>query len=285
MLRYALTPVPRLTRAEYVAKAGEANPHLKQWLDSLDANHHLRDTVLTRADGIRLHAYLLDAPCPTQRTVVLVHGYTCHGLQELPLAQLYHDSLKFNVLLPDLYAHGLSEGKVIQMGWKDRHDVRRWTEIAHAQYASDSIYVHGVSMGAATTMMLSGDSLPTYVRVFVDDCGYTSVWEEFRGELKARFHLPPFPVLHAANLLCKCRYGWSFRAASAKKQVAKCHRPMLFIHGDADTFVPTWMVYELEKAKPAPKQLWVVPKTKHACSYHNAPAEYYRRLRNFLLSE
>ncbi len=30
---------------------------------------------------------------------------------------------------------------------------------------------------------------------------------------------------------------------------------MLFIHGDADSYVPTWMVYPLYEAKSEPKEL------------------------------
>ena len=42
---------------------------------------------------------------------------------------------------------------------------------------------------------------------------------------------------------------------------------MFFIHGDKDTYVPTWMVYPLYEAKSAPKQLWIVPGSAHAISY------------------
>ena len=43
---------------------------------------------------------------------------------------LNHD-MGYNVLLPDLYGPGESEGYHIQMGWKDRWDVIRWSEIAN----------------------------------------------------------------------------------------------------------------------------------------------------------
>ena len=86
----------------------------------------------------------------------------------------------------------------------------------------------------------------------MEDCGYTSVWDEFRGELKELFGLPAFPLLHTASWLCRQEYGWDFREASALEQVKKCTLPMLFIHGDADTFVPTWMAYPLYEAKPEP---------------------------------
>ena len=114
-------------------------------------------------------------------------------------------------------------------------------------------------MGAATTMMVAGESQRPYVKCFVEDCGYTSVWDEFSNELKTSFGLPAFPLMHTASWLCDLKYGWNFREASALAQVAKCELPMLFIHGDADDYVPTWMVYPLYEAKPGEKELWLVP--------------------------
>ncbi len=59
----------------------------------------------------------------------------------------------------------------------------QWIDIAPALFG-DSLQavVHGISMGAATTMMLSGEKLPAYIRCFVEDCGYTSVWDQFQKE-------------------------------------------------------------------------------------------------------
>ena len=82
--------------------------------------------------------------------------------------------------------------------------------------------------------------------------------------------------------MCKLRYGWSFKEANALKQVAKCHLPMLFIHGQNDTFVPTNMVYSLYEAKPQPKDLWLVPSEGHARSFHNFPNEYTERVKDFI---
>ena len=111
----------------------------------------------------------------------------------------------------------------------------------------------------ATTMCVSGEQTPRYVKCFVEDCGYTSVWDEFSNEISARFSLPDFPLMYTASWVVKAKYGWGFNEASPLKQVAKCQKPMLFIHGDNDTFVPTWMVYPLYEAKPQPKALWIAP--------------------------
>ena len=49
-------------------------------------------------------------------------------------------------------------------------------------------------------MMVSGEKLPAYVDCFVEDCGYTSVWDQFKKELKEQFHLPAFPLLLYSQL-------------------------------------------------------------------------------------
>ena len=65
-------------------------------------------------------------------------------------------------------------------------------------------------------------------------------------------------------------------------QVGKCKCPMLFIHGDEDTFVPTEMVYRLYEAKPSDKELWITEGAQHAVSYMKHREEYIQRVRNFV---
>ena len=112
--------------------------------------------------------------------------------------------------------------------------------------------------------------------------GYTSVWDEFSNEISARFSLPDFPLMYTASWVVKAKYGWGFNEASPLKQVAKCQKPMLFIHGDNDTFVPTWMVYPLYEAKPQPKALWIAHGSKHADAYADYKEEYTRRVVGFV---
>ena len=136
-------------------------------------------------------------------------------------------------------------------------------------------------------MMLSGEEMPADIKDirFIDDCGYTSVWDEFAKELKGQFGLPEFPLMYVASMLCKILYGWSFGEASAIQQVQRSKYPILFIHGDKDRFVPTEMVYRLHKAKPSKKALWIVPNTAHAESYKNHRLKYVNRVNRFLKSK
>ena len=290
MVDYALKPGELTTRSRNISGSWEQvrhdYPELGPWLDSLRTVDALKETYIENERGERLHAFYVPAARPTRRTALIIHGYTDNAIRMMPIGYLYSRQLGYNILLPDLHAHGLSEGDAVQMGWLDRLDIQRWANEAR-QLFGDSIrtVVHGISMGAATTMMFSGDVEQMNVQppqCFVEDCGYTSVWDEFKGELKNRFGLPAFPLLDIASLFCQWRYGWNFREASALEQVRQCTQPMLFIHGDADTFVPTWMVHPLYEAKPGPKELWLVPGAEHAVSYKENKEEYTRRVRNFV---
>lgn len=98
----------------------------------------------------------------------------------------------------------------------------QWMHIANQIYGdSTQMVVHGISMGGATTMMVSGEAQPYFVKCFVEDCGYTSVWDEFSHELKSSFHLPSFPLMNTTSWLCQKKYGWNFEEASSLNQVKK----------------------------------------------------------------
>ena len=253
-------------------------PETREWMDSLRTHHALRDTMIVMPGGYRLHTYYINRG--SQRTAMVIHGWRDQAIKFFYLARMYERLLGYNVVMPDLYASGMSDGDMLRMGWLDRLDVLQLLDV----FKADTMVVHGVSMGAATTMMMSGEQMPEDIRDlrFVADCGYTSVWDEFAGELKNQFGLPAFPLMYTTSLLCQLRYGWNFGEASALRQVAKCQYPMFFIHGDSDDFVPTYMVHQLYDAKSAPKELWITKGTDHAHSYKNHRTEYVARVRRFL---
>jgi hypothetical protein len=263
-------------------------PFLKPWMRSLERNNLLHETTLLSADSVALHAYYIPAPHPTPNTAVVIHGHRCNAFDMLHIAYMYQHDLGFNVLLPELRAHGKTPGTHIQMGWNDRSDIRQWLErcplLTTADGQTRRIVVHGISMGAATTMMLAGDDTPESVKCFVEDCGYTSVWDEFAYVARHDYNMPAFPFMQIANWLCRTKYGWDFNEASALEQVRKTVKPMLFIHGSEDYYVPTRMVHELYKAKPRNKAIWEAPGSRHAYSYHDHQKEYTHQVSAFVKS-
>ena len=279
MLDFSLAPDPERTDTAFCFRKQFKNyPETRPWVDSLRRCNALRDTFVTMPNGKRQHALYINKG--SRKTALVIHGWRDCAIDYLFLARMYEQELDYNVVLPDLNAHGLSEGDMIQMGWLDSEDALRWLSL----FQTDTVVVHGVSMGAATTMMMSAKEMPKDIRDirFVEDCGYTSVWDEFAGELKNQFGLPEFPLMYSTSMLCKLRCGWSFGEASALREVSKCSRPMLFIHGSIDKFVPTEMVYRLYDAHPSEKKLWIADGAAHAESYSKHKVEYLRQVKAFL---
>ena len=287
MSNYALRPpvhgIQDIERTRQ--KADSLLPGSTAWYDDLKAKGVMKDTFVVGHNDYRIHAVYAPAkhPCKANGTALIIHGYGDNHLVFLYLARMYRDQLNYNILLPDLQYHGYSEGESIQMGWLDRIDVLNWINVAYGLYPNDFMVLHGVSMGGATVMMTSGEHLPDYVRCFVEDCGYNSVRGQFAKELKEGFPFIPKDLLNSASIVTKRRHGWYFSEADCSKALAKSERPMLFIHGDADDYVPFEDLQKnFDAKKHGYKEMWVAEGAVHANSYAKHPEEYTRRVSNFL---
>ena len=216
------------------------------------------------------------------RYVILVHGYMSSRKDMLHLAGVY-SSWGYNVLSPDNRAHGESDGTWIGMGWLDKDDIKLWIDWIIDRDPEAEIVLHGISMGAATVMMVSGLDLPDNVKAAVEDCGYTSVWDIFADELKALFHLPPFPVMNMYSVMSRIITGYTPKEASSLDMLSESEIPMLFIHGDDDHFVGTYMLDICFDAKRnGDKEKLLVPDAGHGEAYLREPELYFNTVHEFI---
>ncbi|MCI3922573.1 alpha/beta hydrolase [Paenibacillus sp. TRM 82003] len=251
--------------------------------DAFEAKHSPASMTMLSNDEqkLRLHANLYRNEEAGSRWAVVVHGYSGYAAQMTRWIRNFHDE-GYHVLAPDLRGHGESEGDYIGMGWHDRLDLVAWVEEIVAMDPKAEIALFGVSMGGATVMMAAGEPLPPNVKVIVEDCGYTSVSDVFIYQLDDLFGLPEFPVMHAANTVTQLRAGYDLYEASAVKQVAKSIVPMLFIHGDQDTFVPFEMLDEVYDAAAVEKEKLIVPGAGHGEAQEVDPELYWGTVWSFV---
>jgi uncharacterized protein len=251
-----------------------------QWLES----NELEKINLVADDGLTLIAHYLKAPVTTNKMVILAHGYSSKGKDMADYAHFFNVELGFNVLMPDARGHGESEGDYIGFGWHERLDYLKWIDyLIERQGSLAEIVLFGVSMGGATVMMTSGEALPEQVKAMIEDCGYTSVKEQLGYQLDRMYRLPEFPLLYTTSMLTKIRVGYDFEEASALEQVKKAKIPMLFIHGDQDTFVPTEMVYRLyEACGSEQKDLYIVEGAGHGLAMTEAGSDYRSKITSFI---
>lgn len=227
---------------------------------------------------LRLVADWVPAAKATAKTVVIAHGYM-NTKEDMARQIRFFHAAGFNVLAPDDRGHGQSQGNYIGYGYADRLDYLKWLQKVIrrvGQGAQSGLY--GVSMGGATVMYLSGEKLPKQVVAIVEDCGYTSIMDELAAQGKQLFSLPRYPLIPAVALTASIKAHYNVFAASTIAALNRNTRPLLFIHGARDQFVPTSMVHREYAADHSAKQLWIVPKAGHAQSLTVEPGRYQQRV-------
>ena len=251
----------------------------KQWFWAQEKER----IVLKSYDGLRLAAYYLPARTESDKVLILMHGYRNDGFGDFSgLVRFYHE-MGYHLLVPHQRSHGESEGKYICFGVKERYDLKRWTEyMVKRMKGNCKIFLSGISMGGATVLMAAGLELPRQVKGIIADCAFTSPWDIFSSIIDMNFHVPKIPVLNVADLICRRRAGFAFKECSTLDCMKTNQIPVLFIHGGADTFVPTQMSYRNYEACVAKKELLIVDRAAHATSNMVAPEIYRNKVIEFM---
>lgn len=250
-----------------------------EWVHSRELEH-----IFIRArDGIKLSGWCLPCEKPTDKLVIILHGYTSKGLDSAAHAYFF-SQMGFDCIMPDHRAHGESEGDYIGFGILDRFDCCSWIEYVRKRFGNDKkIILHGTSMGAATALMTA--EMPEArdpVKGVISDCAYTSPYDVFAHILKRDYHLPEFPIMHINSVICQKKAGYGFKDHSTLESVKNIKCPVLFIHGAEDKFVPTSMTFRNYETCTAPKDLLIVENAGHGASYYENMEQYEETERNFI---
>lgn len=255
----------------------ETNPQTvveaNQWLAQ-----NSQEVSIQSYDDLKLHAYSVEQDSHVY--VIMVHGYRGDGSTIIwPIRKMKNQG--YNLLIPDLRGHGLSEGDYIGMGWDDREDILQWIDYILEKDQEASIILYGVSMGAATVMNVAGENPPSQVKAIIEDCGYTSVWDVFSTHLDLNDFENQI-ALHMASFVTKLRAGYYLEDDQPIEQIKKSQTPTLFIHGDQDQFVPFEMLDQLYNAATCEKQKLVIEGAGHANSCSVDSDLYYQTVFAFI---
>lgn len=270
-------------KEEYKKKKSEEYKERQKKLEeeSKWVEENTREIQIISYDNLSLKARILEKNRSNHKWVILIHCYKGNHIQLADVAKKFYQ-LDRNCLMVDLRAHGKSEGKYIGMGYQDKKDILKWIEYIIKQDEEAEIVLYGVSMGAATVMMTIGEKLPKQVKSAIEDCGYTSVWDEFQLRFKKILKIPTFPILPMASIISKMRAGYFFKEASCVQALEKAKTPILFIHGEEDRYVPFEMLETLYKVANSPKEKLVIQGARHTEARKVNPTLYWSKIEEFI---
>lgn len=256
----------------------------KAYLDGLKYNDAIKaeDWTITSKDGLKLVASYIPAAGNAVRNIILCHGYHSSGRKDFSgILQYYHEN-GANLLMIEERAHRRSEGEYLTMGIRESEDIALWSrEMVRKLEDELPMYLHGVSMGAASVLMAEGENLPENLVGVIADCGFTDPLDIAKDVMMKNLGAVTYVALPIINFWAKKKTGLSLDEKSATEILRTAKYPVLFIHGTGDDFVPVHMTIKNYHACAAPKRICLVDGATHAMSWYFDTAKYKRALESF----
>ncbi|MBR7185245.1 MAG: alpha/beta hydrolase [Clostridia bacterium] len=254
---------------------------MRAWIKAARSLPH--EVVEIKAeDGLTLRARYYEY-APGAPIEIMFHGYRGDGERDLSGGIERCFALGRSILLVDQRASGISDGRVVTFGIRERKDCLRWVDYAVSRFGPTvKLILTGVSMGGATVLMAAGEPLPPNVICVLADCSFTSpkaIISKVIRDMGLPMLLYPFIRLGA-----RLFGGFDPEETSPLEAVRACAVPVLFFHGSADSFVPSAMSEELFAACPvSQKRLTLVPGAAHGLAYPVDKENYLRVMRETAL--
>ena len=280
------TPSAPLVAGEYDLPSGKAyapfHDAMRSWQDQVRALPYETFTI-TSFDGLKLSGKYYEY-APGAVTEIMFHGYRGSAMRDLCGGVHRAFRLGRNVLLVDQRTSNQSQGNTISFGICEHQDCLGWVDFMIRHFGPEvELILTGISMGAATVLMAAGEPLPQNVVGVLADCSYTSAKAIIHKCAKA-MKLPPkiiYPFIRLGAML----FGhFDPEANSPLDAVKRCRVPVIFFHGQADDFVPSYMSQELFDACASPKKLVIVPHADHGLSFPIAQEAYLQNVAEFFTS-
>ena len=240
------------------------------WFDTVVAT--TSNATITAYDGIKLGARIIRQAEPTGRVAVCCHGYGATLGSTQVQAKMFYDR-GFDVYMLAMRGHKGSEGKV-GMAWIDRFDLSRWIDRIITDYGeSVQIALYGISMGGSTVVSYMGMTPPPQIKCVIDDCGFSSQYDEYIASLKSA--KLPLCAIHLLNIGLKLVHGYSLYDADITQFAKNMAAPALFIHGTTDNFVPFALGQKLFDACSSPEKSFVaIDGAGHGLAYATDKEKY-----------
>lgn len=251
-------------------------------------------------DGVSLRGTLMRATANAHRgLIIFAPEYKCDR-QSCPRYCRALLAAGYDVFSFDFRGHGDSaaeDGYTPRQWASDREAADMQGAIAFVEQWLDEhdrpieIGLFGISRGACAAIIASAESAS--IKAIVTDGAFSpdstlelfmKRWARIFAKVRVLYenHPPEFWRFLGRCVFLTCRLKFKCTYPSVRKALTRMiPRPMLFIHGERDSFIPVEQSRLLYALSAQPKHLWTVRKAKHNESIDARPTEYNKRVVQF----
>lgn len=236
------------------------------------------DYIVKGYEDYELHVHFLKNPVPTDKYMILTHGYTDTHIGSLKYVKNYLE-LGFHCIVYDLRGHGENEAACTTYGVYEAQDLMKVIGDTEKRFPElKMLGLHGESLGAATTLTCL--KYKPKVDFAVADCPFSDIENVLRGAYRS-YHLPA-GLVNVADFGSKMRYRLSILKMRPIDSLDENEVPILFMHGADDTFIVPKNSYDCAARTKGYSEVWLFEKAPHAMSVLIQPKEYREKLEAFL---
>jgi alpha-beta hydrolase superfamily lysophospholipase len=228
-------------------------------------------------DRLRLITWLL--PGTRNAVVVVSGGYRGHISDVLGIGAALRRA-GFSVVAYGWRGTPGSDAGPHTLGANECRDLTAVLDAVRGRLGPLPIGLLGYSMGGAVSISVAADD--PGVRAVCADSAFADPVSLLEERIHHRLHLPAAVLADPVMALMARRTGARLADFSPVTAVARlAPRPLLLIHGDADTSVPVEHAHRLYAAAGSPKDLWVIPGLGHVGGYFADRTAYVERVTGF----
>ncbi len=256
---------------------------MENWANEVNKMPH-EEFSITSFDGLKLYGkyYEYKKGAPIE---LMFHGYKGTAQRDLSGGVQRCFKLGRSALIVSQRCSQKSEGNVITFGVNEHKDCLSWVDFMINHFGPDvKIILTGISMGAATVLTAAGKPLPKNVIGVLADCGYNTPKDIIKRVIK-NMGLPVSVAYFFVKLGARIYGRFNLEEISPQEALKNCTVPVIFIHGEADDFVPCDMSRKNYDACSSKKMLVTVPGAGHGLSYLIDSKKYLSSLKNFFGEE
>ena len=208
------------------------------------------------SDGLRMVGEYFDFGGSS--AVLIIAGRTESLLYSYYFAEPFRKAGR-NVLVIDNRAHGLSEGKVSSLGYREYRDLIEWRRLLHDRFGNERVLLHGICIGSSTALFaLTSPDCPDYVEGMIGEGMYYSFYRSFDQHMKAdRPDKMRFPVMQEVMVWIRLCSGANVVTDGPFKRIGLLKKPILFLHSRQDQYsTPDQVEYLFEHCTAPKKIVW-----------------------------
>ena len=202
---------------------------------------------------------------PSRDTILLLHGYLQNRDFIVPWAvRLAQAGFRCAVL--DLRGHGASSGEHISFGAFESNDLSQVIDdLGRRGWDVSRVGILGVSYGASVALLAAGHDgrVATVVALEPFASAERAVPELMRAAFASEARGISDAQFAAAHLKEAKIAGFRWADADIATALARTRAPVLFIHGEQDTWLSPDHSRELVQRAPAGSQLVLAPRESH----------------------